>query len=156
MFFISSSFESFRINKTLKPAMDYSNGVFSFESFRINKTLKQASIHRWPQGCFESFRINKTLKPKKPTRTTTRVLNPSVLTRLSNITGGWGGCMAVLNPSVLTRLSNLWLWFRLGLLVLNPSVLTRLSNFLFLVVNVMMGFESFRINKTLKLCFDRS
>ena len=78
--------------------------------------------------CFESFRINKTLKLSIPYVLTATVLNPSVLTRLSNST-------------ILISVNRF---------VLNPSVLTRLSNSGDRNLHVLFCFESFRINKTLK------
>ena len=100
-------FESFRINKTLKHKFITHKRKVRFESFRINKTLKLTTPYSARFLGFESFRINKTLKPCTDETGHERVLNPSVLTRLSNSECINFTVFFVLNPSVLTRLSNL-------------------------------------------------
>ena len=61
------SFESFRINKTLKQKTEWILSRTSFESFRINKTLKPTGRRDHEREGFESFRINKTLKQRPMT-----------------------------------------------------------------------------------------
>ena len=125
---ICQGFESFRINKTLKQIDSYQNSDSSFESFRINKTLKHVIDLVIPFPVLNPSVLTRLSNPVFLIQSFCSVLNPSVLTRLSN--GLWiiKKAFEVLNPSVLTRLSNMYWPGLLLYIVLNPSVLTRLSN----------------------------
>ena len=99
-----------------------------FESFRINKTLKHVIDLVIPFPVLNPSVLTRLSNYWLYTYFITRVLNPSVLTRLSNTLAVWQEGKAVLNPSVLTRLSNAYSINGYDSGVLNPSVLTRLSN----------------------------